>query len=121
MKIALKLVIAAVLSLSIGIVAATPLLISELNIVPWTTHIQGPTTCFDLDVVYSNFTVTNPDAAITKTGGPTISYFAVVNITNPSQYPAFLLGLDFWAGKKVTNASDENPFGMGGNWSTGSG
>ena len=121
MKIAAKLILAAVLSLSIGIAAATPLMISELNIRPWTDHVQGPTAIFDLDVVYANFTVQNPDTPITKTTGPTISYFAVVNVTNPSEQRALLLGTDFWAGQQVENITGQAPFDVKGNWSTGEG
>jgi hypothetical protein len=121
MKNTLKLIICATLSLLIGIAAAAPLLASELNIRPWTTHIQGPTANFNLDLVYANFTTENPDAPITETSGPTINYFAVINVTNPSEYPAQLLVVNFLAAQKITNSTGQPPFGItDGNWSTGS-
>ncbi|MFA7080585.1 MAG: hypothetical protein WC203_06770, partial [Candidatus Bathyarchaeia archaeon] len=122
MKIAKKLIASAIVSLLIGIAVATPLLASELNIRPWVKHVQGPTADFDLDVIYANFTAQNPDTPITETSGPTINYFAVVNVTNPSDYPAQLLMTDFWAGQKIVNTTGQAPFGVtDGNWSIGSG
>jgi hypothetical protein len=121
MKIAPKLILCATLSLLIGIAVTAPLLASELNIRPWTTHVQGPTSPFDLDVVYANFTIQNPDTPITQTSGPTINYYAVVNVTNPSDHRALLLGTDFWAAQKILNVTGQAPFGMEGNWSTGEG
>ncbi len=121
MKTAPKLIICATLSLLIGMAVATPLLASELNIEPWITHVQGPTADFDLDVVYANFTVQNPDAPLTETSGPTINYFAVVNVTNPSEYSALMLGVNFMAGQKITNITNQGPSGSGGNWTVGEG
>lgn len=121
MKIASKLILSAVISMLIGIAVATPLLASELQIKPYTNHVQGPTAPFDLDLVYANFTVTNPDIPITSTAGPTIDYQAVINVTNPSSYAALLFSTDFWAGKEVKNITGQAPFGMKGNWSVGEG
>jgi len=121
-KIAKKLIASAIVSLLIGIAVATPLLASELNIRPWVKHVQGPTADFDLDVIYANFTAQNPDVPITETSGPTINYFAVVNLTNPSDYLAQMLMTDFWAGQKIVNTTGQAPFGVtDGNWSIGSG
>jgi len=44
-----------ILSVSIGIIATTPLLMAELNIQPWITHVQGPTAPFNIELVYTNF------------------------------------------------------------------
>jgi hypothetical protein len=121
MKIAPKLILCAVLSISIGIAAAGPLLASELNIRPWTDHIQGPTANFDIDVVYANFTIQNPDAPITETTGPQINYFAVIKATNPSDQDALMVGTGFMAAQQIANTTGQAPFGVKGNWSTGSG
>lgn len=121
MKIAPKLIICAVLSLTIGIAAATPLLASELQITPFISHVKVPTADYNLDVVYANFTLQNPDTPITENSGPTISYFAVVNVTNPSEYATKLHSLSLVAAQKITNSTGQAPFGTTGNWSTGSG
>jgi hypothetical protein len=121
MKIAPKLAIVAVLSLLIGIVAATPLLVNELNIKPWTNHVQGPTARFSIDTLYANFTIENADTPLTINSGPTIHYLAVVNVTNPSDYAARLYSLFFGAGKTVTNTTSQGGLGLSGNWSSGSG
>jgi hypothetical protein len=121
MKIAPKIIICAILSISIGIAAAAPLLASELNITPFISHVKGPTADYNLDVVYANFTVQNPEAPITENSGPTLSYFAVVNVTNPSEYAAKLHGLSLVAAQKITNSTGQSPFGMTGNWSSGEG
>ncbi len=105
MKFALKLIVIAVLSFSIGIACASPLLVSELNIRPWITHVQGPTAKMEIEVIYANFTVQNADDPIAKDMGPTISYLAVVNITNPSEFISSLTRIEFLAAQKVQNSS----------------
>ena len=106
MKIALKMLIAAILSLTVGIACASPLLVTELNIRPWVKYVQGTTAQFDVSVVYTNFTLQNADKPITQDSGPTISYYAVVNITNLSDLNAQLSGLNFIAAQKFTNNSE---------------
>lgn len=120
MKIAAKLILSAAASLLIGIAVAAPLLASELQITPFISHVKGPTADYNLDLVYANFTVQNPDTPITKDTGPTISYFAVVNVTNPSEYATILNGLGFTAAQAIKNSTGQAPFGAG-NWSTSSG
>lgn len=106
MKFALKLILLAVLSFSIGIACASPLLVSELNIRPWIAHVQGPTAKMDVEVIYANFTVQNADSPIANDNGPTISYYAVVNITNPSEFTSSLTRINFLAAQKVENNSE---------------
>jgi hypothetical protein len=100
-----------ILSISIGIIATTPLLVAELNLRPWITHMQGPITPFNIEVVYANFTVTNPNTPITQTSGPTINYYTVVNVTNPSDYTACLTDTMFWAAQNIQNTTDQKPRG----------
>ncbi|MDR0492100.1 MAG: hypothetical protein LBH74_00445 [Nitrososphaerota archaeon] len=122
MKTAAKIIVCLILSVSIGIVAATPLLVSELNlnIRPWITHVQGPTAAFNIDVVYADFTITNPDTPITQTDGPTMDYYAVVNVTNPSDYTALLFLMNFWADQNIRNTTEQRPI-FDGAWSSGGG
>jgi hypothetical protein len=94
MKIALKMLIAAILSLTVGIACASPLLVTELNIRPWINQVHGVTAQFEVNVVYANFTLQNGDKPVTQDSGPTISYFAVVNITNLSNLLSLLRALD---------------------------
>ena len=105
MKFASKLIVIAVLSFSIGIACASPLLVSELNIRPWITHVQGPTVKMDVEVVYANFTLQNANNPITNESGPTISYYAVVNITNPSEFTSSLTRIEFLAAQQIINSS----------------
>jgi hypothetical protein len=105
MKFALKLIVLAVLSFSIGIACASPLLVSELNIRPWITHIQGPTTKMDIEVIYVNFTLQNASSPLTEDSGPTISYYAVVNVTNPSEFASSLTKVEFLATQQIENNS----------------
>jgi hypothetical protein len=72
--------------------------------------VQGPTAPFDIEVVYANFTITNPDAPITQTSGPTIDYYVVVNVTNPSEYRAFLSRTTFTVAQEVRNIGSQSPF-----------
>jgi len=112
MQIGAKMLIAAILSLSTGIAFASPLLMSDLNIRPWITHIQGPTAEFKAEVAYANFTVDDNDS---------IAYQIVFNITNSADIGARLLHVNFVAAEKITNITGKNPFGGSGNWTTGSG
>ncbi len=52
----LTMVLCAVLSLTVGIACAAPLLVSELSIRPWTIQVAGVKAEFNIDVVYANFT-----------------------------------------------------------------
>jgi hypothetical protein len=112
MKIGAKMLIAAIFSLLIGVAFASPLLLSDLNIRPWITHVQGPTAEFKVEVAYANFTVDNNDS---------IAYQIVLNITNSADIGARLLDVNFVAAEKITNITGQNPFGGSGNWTTGSG
>jgi hypothetical protein len=96
----------ATLSFCIGIAAASPLLVSELNIRPWITHVQGPTAKMDVEVIYANLTLQNANNPLTNDSGPTISYFAVVNITNPSDFTSSLTRIEFLAAQNTGNSSE---------------
>ncbi|MDR0471837.1 MAG: hypothetical protein LBH79_08990 [Nitrososphaerota archaeon] len=111
MKNATKISVCLILSILIGILAATPLLVSELNsnIRPWITHIQGPIAPINIDVVYADFTITNPNTPITQTNGPKIDYYVVVNATNPSDYISLLVGINFWADQNIQNNTETGP------------
>jgi hypothetical protein len=92
-----KLIICAILSLSIGVACATPLLVTELNIRHYIKQVQGPTANDIINVVYANFTVIDESASITQYTGPNIAYSIVLNITNPSNVSAQLLDVIFTA------------------------
>lgn len=118
MKFALKLIVFAILSFSIGIACASPLLVSELNIRPWITYVQGPTAEMTVEVVYANFTLQNEGNAITKDSGPTISYYAVINVTNPSDFEATVSRVDFMAAQQIiNNSANPHPYNGGEGWS----
>jgi hypothetical protein len=103
MKIGIKLLAVAILSLTMGIACASPLFITELNIRPYLNYVQGQTVQFNINVVYANFTVQNADQPVEQDSGPTISYFVVVNITNPSDLGATLTGVHFEAAPEIVN------------------
>jgi hypothetical protein len=105
-----KIIIGLILSITIGIAATIPLISAELTIKPFVTWVQGPTAPFNIEIVYANFTITDPDAPITKTSGPTIDYNVVVNITNPSDYRAFLSMTSFSVQQEARNIGDQSPF-----------
>ena len=72
MKHQAKLILFGMLSLTIGVAFASPLLASELNVQPFIKHIQGPTADF-VNVVYANF-ILNGSKPVSKNDGPAISY-----------------------------------------------
>ncbi|MCL1970684.1 MAG: hypothetical protein FWF66_04420 [Candidatus Bathyarchaeota archaeon] len=90
-----------ILSITIGIATATPLISAELNIIPWFTRVQGPTVPFVFEVVYANYTITDPDATITQNGGPKIDYEVVINVTNPSEYRNITGSINLFAAQEV--------------------
>ena len=120
MKIGVKLLAAALLSLSVGIACASPLLVSELDIKPWVQPIPGPKAEFNIEVVFANFTVLNGSKQVTYDDGPTVSYFAVLNITNLSDIGAKLFYTEFIACQKIVTVSTFE-FPSAGNASVGGG
>jgi hypothetical protein len=101
------LALCAVLSLSVGIACASPLIVSELDIQPWISHVQGPTAELGVKVVYANFTVANSSEPVEKDSGPTIYYQIVVNLTNPTSLGANLMHVGFSAAQKITYYTGE--------------
>ena len=97
MKFVVKLIIIAVLALSVGVAFASPLLVSELSIKPFVKHVQGPTAEFSVNVVYANFTILN--------GSKPVGYYVVLNVTNLSDIGALLLGVNFHAAGEISNTS----------------
>ncbi|MGD6934917.1 MAG: hypothetical protein ACQCN5_11995 [Candidatus Bathyarchaeia archaeon] len=90
MKTIPTIIICAILSLSIGIAAATPLLVSELNIVPFPRIPEGPKANFEVKTAYADFEA-NEHASNLVSGGinlSTVDYQIVLNITNHSEFPA---------------------------------
>ena len=58
---------------------------------------------FNINVIYANFTLQNADKPVEQNSGPTISYFAVVNITNPSNLGATLTRVAFNAAPEIVS------------------
>jgi hypothetical protein len=104
MKNTFKLLIAAILSLSVGVAFASPLLVSDLEIRPFIRNVQGPTAEFKVNVVYANFTVIN-GSELNQYGYPSIAYSAILNITNTADEGAKLLFVDFAAAESFANTS----------------
>jgi hypothetical protein len=101
-----KIITCMILSVIIGIIVTTPLLVAELNVKPWIEQAQGPTVPFNSKVVYINYTIANPDEPITQISGPTIDYYAVINVTNPSSdYRAILSSIYFSAAQEVQSTN----------------
>ncbi len=105
MKSITKFVIVAILSLSIGATVASPLLVSELDIIPFIKTIPGTTATFGVNAVYANFTVINASAPAIQNSGPDIAYSIVLNVTNFSDLSAQLLDINFVSAEKITNGS----------------
>jgi hypothetical protein len=108
MKHQAKLVLFGILSLTIGVAFASPLLVSELNIIPFIKHVQGPTADFSVNVVYANFTILNGSKPVSENDGPAISYYVVLNVTNLSDIGAKLLDVNFVAARQISNATESS-------------
>ena len=112
----MTLVAIALVGLITGIAFAGPLVLSELEVRPWTHHVQGETVDFEIETIFANFTVVNPDSNVTDMK---INYHVWINITNPSELGAELMHVDFAAAEKITPFSGYPLFGT--NSSGGSG
>lgn len=95
----MKIVIAAVLSLSTGVAFASPLFVSHMFVVPLPYVPEGPKADFSIDLIYANFAVqpTNPNTPLpewynkNRDGDPSsISYNVVLNVTNNSNETALI-------------------------------
>ncbi|MFB3890216.1 MAG: hypothetical protein ACE14S_12055 [Candidatus Bathyarchaeia archaeon] len=105
MKHGIKLVIAAVLSLSVGVVFAAPLYIADMNIHPFTGVRQGPKADFTVSVVYANFSVhenEDPEPSPGSVNLNVVDYFVVLNVTNLSEAPAKVAMLKLGAAEDFT-------------------
>lgn len=128
MKIGTNLILLGILSMLIGTAFASPLLLSELEILPGPYLPKGPKAEFSVNVVYANFSIQdNPN--ITELPFPfsetdsdpgklsSISYFVVLNITNHSDVYAVLLGADFRAAGEIHTDGVSGAKGThGGKW-----
>jgi hypothetical protein len=122
-----KLIICVLLSLSIGVACATPLLVTELDIRPFIKQVQGPTANDMINVVYANFTFIDELAPITQYTGPNIAYSVVLNITNPSNVSAQLWDVIFTAadgnkpssGGLFTSGASGQEYSLEGAWVNG--
>ena len=101
-----KFIIFGIISLLAGSALTTPLLLSELQIVPFWTIPEGPKANLSASVVYANFTIQNDIHRYNINLGEfyesNLDYFIVLNITNLSGVPTILSNLGF-ASVKNTN------------------
>jgi len=104
MKHQAKLILFGILSLTIGVAFASPLLASELNIRPFIKHVQVSTVNCSVNVVYANFTILNGSKPVSENDGPAVSYYVVLNVTNLSDIGAKLFTVNFVAAEKIANA-----------------
>ncbi len=97
MKIAIKFLAAAVLSLCIGVAVASPLFASEIILFPHTP--KGPTADFGVEVVYADFAVKGqPD----DVGRQQMDYQVILNVTNLADIEAKLGMVNFAAAQNIT-------------------
>lgn len=101
-QIPLKIIGAAILSLIIGIACTLPLLFSELQVKPFIRVVEGEKAELSVNLIYANITIQNEHLPITNDSGPTVKYFAVLNVTNISEIEAKLEMFSFLAAKKIT-------------------
>jgi len=102
MKIGLTLIAIALSGLITGLAFATPLMLSELDVRPWIHHIQGPTADFEIEIIFANFTVLNPNEPTSEADDLSVKYQVWLNVTNPSGLGATLLDVNFAAAGEIT-------------------
>jgi len=101
-----KFIVIGIISLLAGSALTTPLLLSELDIVPFWTMPEGPKANLSVNVVYANFTIQNDLPRYNVNLGEyyesNVDYFIVLNITNLSEVPTTLSNLAFATVKNTT-------------------
>jgi hypothetical protein len=101
-----KFILIGILSLLAGSALTTPLLLSELDIVPFWTIPEGQKANLGVNVVYANFTIQNDLPRYNINLGEyyksNLDYFIVLNITNLSGVPTTLSNLAFASVKNTT-------------------
>jgi hypothetical protein len=106
MKAKIKFITLGIFSLLIGSAFATPLLISELNIVPFWTIPEGPKTDLSINVVYANFTIQNDlpryNVNIGEYYESNLEYTLVLNITNLYKVPTKVSNIGLACAKNTT-------------------
>jgi hypothetical protein len=107
MKFILKILICALLSFSVGIACASPLLVSELNIKPYPGLPEGPKADTSISVVYANFTlhdgntIQNPITGSPADSTSMLDYEVVINVTNVSDFGNQINRLDCTAAEDI--------------------
>ncbi len=109
MQTGIKLLLAAVLSLSVGVAFATPLYIADMNIKPFPRNPEGPKADTSISVVYANFTIspantyTVPPNSIMNSSisTSTLNYEIVLNVTNLSNLGAQIERLGIIAAQDI--------------------
>jgi hypothetical protein len=101
MKTGIKLLIAAVLSLSVGVAFAAPLYVTDMNIKPFPRMPQGPTADSTISVVYANFSISPGNTLYGDTATSFLNYEVVLNVTNLSDLGAKFTRLGFTAAQLI--------------------
>jgi hypothetical protein len=99
MKTRSKFILIGILSLLAGSAFTTPLLLSELDIIPFWTIPEGPKADLGVSVVYANFTFQGNSSTHNE---HIINYYVVLNMTNLSNLPTKLSYFGFAGLKNVT-------------------
>ena len=115
MKMGAKILIAAIISLSMGVAFASPLLISEIA-KPFPVVPEGPKADISAEIVYANFSIV--EGTITETIGAdtpfnhtqtypytNVTYMVVLNITNLSDLEAKISEVSFTASENISVVS----------------
>ena len=109
MKTGTKFIFVGILSMLVGSAFASPLLLSELDIVPFWVVPEGPKADFSVSVAYADFTIeehaTRFNVNLGEYNVSILDYYIVLNVTNHFDLPAKVYGLNFAAAKDGIKAS----------------
>jgi hypothetical protein len=109
MQTGIKLLLAAVLSLSVGLAFATPLYIADMNIRPFPRNPDGPKADTSISVVYANFSISTGNIYRLSSDGANnaeittsiLNYEIVLNVTNLSEFGAEITRLGIIAAQDI--------------------
>jgi hypothetical protein len=93
-----------ILSLLVGTAFASPLLISELAMVPFWTIPDGPKADLSVNVAYANFAIQENASDNVRNGYNRyiLDYYVVLNVTNHSDMPTTMFNLEVVPAKDMT-------------------
>jgi hypothetical protein len=102
MRLTTNLLLVAALAFSIGVAFASPMIYDKVISYPFKSR-EGPKADFSVSVIYANFNVSeNVSRNFGGVNFRLVNYYAILNVTNLSDFPARVSELEIGAAENIT-------------------